>query len=79
MKRNMGNADRAVRTFLVAPVALIAGVLIGPSSSAAIVLFVIAGIMVATSAVGFCPLYAPLGISSCRRTGAGSRGGLAQG
>jgi Protein of unknown function (DUF2892) len=79
MKRNMGNVDRAVRAFVVAPVAVIAGILLGPSSIAAIVLFVIAGIMVATSAVGFCPLYAPLGISSCRRTGAGSRGGLARG
>jgi hypothetical protein len=33
---------------------------------------VLAGVMLLTSAVGFCPLYAPLGLSTCPRRTAGA-------
>lgn len=66
MPRNMGNADRAVRTFLVAPLLVVAGLLVGASSVLGIVCFVLAAVMVLTSAVGFCPLYAPFGIDTCK-------------
>ncbi|MEP7193858.1 MAG: DUF2892 domain-containing protein [Actinomycetota bacterium] len=62
MKINMGSADRKLRSFVVAPVLVIAGLLIGPAGWLAIVLYVLAGVMLATSAVGFCPLYALLGL-----------------
>jgi len=63
MKKNMGTADRAVRTLI----ALGIGVLyftgrIG--GTLAIVLGVIAVIFLLTSFVSWCPLYTPLGISS---------------
>jgi hypothetical protein len=41
---------------------------VGAGSIAAIVLFVLAAIMLATSAAGFCPLYRLLGIDNRGRT-----------
>ena len=60
MKINMGSADRKLRAFVVAPVLVVAGLLLGPAGWLAIVLYVLAGVMLATSAVSFCPLYALL-------------------
>ena len=57
MIRNMSTLDRRLRAFLVAPAAIVVAVVVGAGSIAGIVLFVLAGIMLATSAVGFCPLY----------------------
>ena len=57
MHQNMSTLDRALRGLLVAPAAVIAGVALGPVSVLAIVLYVLAGVMLATSLVGFCPLY----------------------
>lgn len=62
MTTNMHTLDRRLRAFLVAPAAVLPGILLGPTSVAAIVLYVVAAIMLATSAVGFCPLYALLRI-----------------
>ena len=58
MRENMSKADRLIRAFLVAPAAIIAGILIGAGSIGGIVLFAIAGVMIATAAVAYCPLYA---------------------
>lgn len=69
MHRNMGSADRIVRALIVAPVLLILALIIGPSSVAGVVLFVFAVVMLATAALGFCPLYVPFGVNTCRRTG----------
>jgi hypothetical protein len=57
MSKNMNTLDRRVRALLVAPVAIVVGILIGPGSIGAIVLYALAAIMLATSAIGFCPLY----------------------
>ena len=57
MSRNMSNLDRGLRTFLVAPIAIILAVVIGVGSIGGIALFALAAIMLATSALGFCPLY----------------------
>lgn len=65
MKRNMGKIDRAIRAFLIAPAAVIAAFAIGAGSVSGIVLLAVAAIMLATSAVGFCPLYALLRLKSC--------------
>lgn len=64
MKKNMGTADQVIRTLSAIVIALlyyydaITGTL-------GIVLLVLAGIFLLTSFVGFCPLYAPFGISTC--------------
>ncbi len=57
MSRNMSTRDRVLRAFLVAPAAIVVGTLVGPASALAIVLYLLAGVMVATAAVGTCPLY----------------------
>jgi len=62
VKINMGSADRRLRAFVVAPVLIAAGLLAGPAGWLAIVLYVLAGVMLATSAVSFCPLYALFGL-----------------
>jgi Protein of unknown function (DUF2892) len=53
----MSNLDRGLRSFVIAPVAIVIAVLIGAGSIGGVVLLALAGIMLATSAVGFCPLY----------------------
>ena len=68
MNSNMGNRDRALRGFVVAPVAVLVGALVGPASVAAIVLYALGGIMAATAAAGFCPLYVLFGVHTRGRT-----------
>ncbi len=58
MSRNLSNLDRGLRSFLVAPVAIVLAVVVGAGSIGGIVLFALAAVMLATSAAGFCPLYA---------------------
>jgi hypothetical protein len=62
---NMGSADRKLRAFVVAPVLVVAGVLVGPGGWLAIVLYALAGVMLATSAAGSCPLYMLFGLRTC--------------
>ncbi|MHB1474358.1 MAG: YgaP family membrane protein [Dermatophilaceae bacterium] len=62
---NMGSADRKLRAFVVAPVLVVAGVLFGPAGWLAIVLYILAGVMLATSAAGSCPLYTLFGLRTC--------------
>jgi hypothetical protein len=70
MTTNMGNPDRLVRGFVVAPIALVFAVLIGIGSPAGIVLAVVGVIMALTAVVGFCPLYRLFGFSSERHAAA---------
>ncbi len=66
MKRNMGSIDRVVRIILAVAVGILylTGSITG---TAAIVLGVLAVIFLATGATGFCPLYAPFGISTMKK------------
>jgi Inner membrane protein YgaP-like, transmembrane domain len=66
MKKNMGNLDRALRAFVAAPVLVVLGVVLGPTAVVSWVFYLLAAVMVGTAAVGFCPLYAPFGLSTCR-------------
>ena len=66
--KNVGTADRAVRT-LIAIVALVLafttlGVMAG--SVAGIVAAVVGVVMLGTAAVGMCPAYMPFKISTCK-------------
>lgn len=61
MAQNMANADRLIRSLIVAPLALIAAYLLGWTSAAGIVLIVVAALMLGTGIVGWCPIYALLG------------------
>lgn len=81
MTRNMGTLDRVLRTFVVAPAAIVAALIIGAGSVGGIVLFAVAAIMLASSATAFCPTYTLIGISTCpsgvHRVGRHLRGGHA--
>jgi hypothetical protein len=65
MKRNMSNTDRVVRLLIAALIGTLyfTGTI---GSTLAIVLLVVAGIFIATSFVNWCPLYAVLGLSTCK-------------
>lgn len=63
MKKNMSSVDRIVRAAVAVLIAIL--MLTGAiSGTLGIVLGIIAVILLATSLIGFCPLYAALGISS---------------
>ncbi len=68
MTRNMSTLDRGLRTFVVAPVAIVVAILLGAGSVAGIVLFALAAIMLATSAAGYCPLYTLFHVNTRGRT-----------
>lgn len=67
MKQNVGKLDRLIR-FSVAVLLIVIGILIGPTTPFAIVLFALSAALVVTASVSFCGIYAILGISSCPRT-----------
>lgn len=66
MTMNMGTTDRAARALFALTIAILwmTGYI---SGTIALVLGLFALIFLLTSAVGFCPLYAPFGISTRRR------------
>jgi hypothetical protein len=66
MQKNMGNLDRGIR--IAAALVIAALIAIGALSGVlAVILGVIAVAFLLTSLIGFCPLYAPLGINTCQR------------
>ena len=65
MKRNVGTLDRVLRVLVVAPLAVIGAVAAGTTTPVGLLLIAVAAIMVVTGLVGFCPLYALFGISTC--------------
>lgn len=66
MKKNMGAADRIIRTLLAAVFAYLyfSGTVTGISG---IVLVALGAIFLLTSIVGSCPLYSLFGIKTCSR------------
>ena len=66
MKKNMGNMDRSIRVALAIAVGILvlSGQIVG---TAVIIAGVVAVVFLLTSAVGFCPLYAVLGVSTMKK------------
>jgi Protein of unknown function (DUF2892) len=64
MKTNMGSMDRMVRLFIAVILGLSAftGMI---TDTWAIVAYAVTAVFLLTSLVGFCPLYAVFGISTC--------------
>ena len=60
----MGNADRIIRTIVAVAIALLYNYDV-ISGTLGIVLLILAGILLLTSFISFCPLYAPFGLSTC--------------
>jgi len=66
MKKNMGSTDKIIRILIAVAI----GVLYYTetiSGTTAIVLLAFAIIFLITSFISFCPLYLPLGISTCKK------------
>lgn len=63
MKRNMSNTDRLIRVVLAAVLAYLyfGGIV---SGTLGIILLVLGGVLLLTSIIAFCPLYAPFKIST---------------
>jgi hypothetical protein len=66
MKKNMGGSDKIIRAVVAAIIAVLFFTNVLPGIIG-IVLLVLAGIFVLTSLISFCPLYVPLGISTCKK------------
>lgn len=64
MKQNMGTVDRALRGFVVAPVAIVLAFIVGVGTVGGVILFVVAGIMLTTALTGYCPNYTLIGITT---------------
>jgi hypothetical protein len=64
LTRNMGRFDRALRAFVVAPVAIGIALGLGATSIAGIVVLAVACIALLTSATGVCPAYVLFGIDT---------------
>lgn len=66
MKTNMGSADRIIRILLAVVFAALyfTGTVTGTFG---IVLLVLGGVFLATSAIGFCPLYTLVGVNTCKK------------
>lgn len=64
MKKNMGKADRIIRTLLAAVFATLyfTNVL---SGTLGLVLLIVSAVFLLTSFISFCPLYSVLGIKTC--------------
>lgn len=66
MKKNMGSADRMVRTVIAIVIAILYFTNI-ISGTLGLILLVLAGVFLFTSFISFCPLYAPFGLSTCKK------------
>lgn len=66
MKKNMGAGDRVIR--IVAGVVLVALLATGTvSGTLGVVLGVMGGVLILTSAMGWCPAYLPFKFSTCKK------------
>ena len=70
MKKNFGSADRIVRVLIAAIIAVLyfTNTITGTLGLA---LLILGGVFLATSLIGFCPLYTIFGLSTCpaKKTG----------
>jgi hypothetical protein len=65
MKKNMSSADRVIRVILA--IIMVALYFTGTvTGTLGIVLVVLAGVFVLTSLISFCPIYAILGMKTCK-------------
>jgi Na+(H+)/acetate symporter ActP len=66
MKKNMGTADRIIRTILAIVIAILyfTNQITG---TAAIILGILAVVFLLTSFIGFCPLYVPFKLSTRKK------------
>lgn len=66
--KNVGTADRAVRGFVGVVALVLAFTMLNVMEGAigGIVAAGVGAIMLLTAAIGMCPLYVPIGLSTCK-------------
>jgi hypothetical protein len=66
MRKNIGLADRLFRVLLAALAAIsyLVGII---ADEITLILGLVSGIFILTSLVGFCPIYLPFGINTCKK------------
>jgi glucokinase len=66
MKKNMGSTDKIIRSFIAVVIAVLyfTGTI---SGNLGLILLILGGVFLATSFISYCPLYAPFGISTCKK------------
>jgi hypothetical protein len=65
MKRNLGSTDKVIR-YILAIVAILIALLSNVSGLTQAILIAFAVIFIGTSLVSFCPLYAIVGLKTCK-------------
>ncbi len=65
MTKNESTLDRVIRLVL-AVVAVVLALVVGPGSAWGIVLWVVAAVAAVTAVTGFCALYRLVGINTCQ-------------
>ncbi|MEN9697773.1 MAG: hypothetical protein RLZ56_1194 [Bacteroidota bacterium] len=66
MKANMGSLDKAIRVILAIVFAMLY-ITKTVEGTAGLVLLVLGGVFLLTSIISFCPLYAIVGINTCKK------------
>jgi hypothetical protein len=66
MKKNMGSTDKIIRILIAVVIAILyfTGTITGTLGT---VLLIVGIIFLLTSFISFCPLYAPFGLSTCKK------------
>lgn len=67
MSKNMGSTDKILR-YIAAAVLVVLYFTETLTGTLGYIALGVAGIFVLTSLLSFCPLYCPLGVSTCKRT-----------
>jgi len=62
--KNVGKLDARIR-YGISAVMVVLGIVVGPMTSFAVALYIAAGVLSITGAVGFCGLYKLIGINTC--------------
>jgi len=65
MKKNLGSTDKVIR-YILAIVAIIIALLSNVSGLTQAILIAFAVILIGTSLLSFCPLYAIVGLKTCK-------------
>lgn len=66
MKKNVGSIDKVVRFLIAAVLVVLYFTTSLKGGTLGIILLIVAGIMVLTSLISFCPLYTIFGCNSCK-------------
>jgi len=66
MKKNMGTADKTIRTIIAIVLAILyyTGTITGTFG---IVILIVAAILLITSLINFCPLYPIIRVNTCKK------------